>query len=115
MEGAKEMRPLFSIIISCYNSSKTIERLLESLCKQELTKDELEIIISDDCSTEPYDDIVNEYKDKLNIKKVKTEYNWTKIAQDTHLSYQKAICNLLSKINSTNKPQVLSISWFPRP
>jgi glycosyltransferase involved in cell wall biosynthesis len=68
-------RPLFSVVISCYNSGKTIGRLLNSLCNQKLTKDELEIIISDDCSTESYDDIVDEYKDRLNIKKVKTEYN----------------------------------------
>lgn len=28
--------------------------------------------------------------------KVKTEYNWTKIAQDTHLAYQKAICETMA-------------------
>ena len=28
--------------------------------------------------------------------KVKTEYNWTKIAQDTHLAYQKAICQTMA-------------------
>lgn len=69
------MRPLFSIVISCYNSSKTIERLLDSLVLQGLNKDELEIIISDDCSTEPYDDIIDKFEETLNIKKVSTEYN----------------------------------------
>ena len=29
--------------------------------------------------------------------KVKTEYNWTKIAQDTHLAYQKAICETMAE------------------
>ena len=29
--------------------------------------------------------------------KVKTEYNWTKIAQDTHLAYQKAICQTMAE------------------
>ncbi len=28
--------------------------------------------------------------------KVKTEYNWAKIAQDTHLAYQKAICETMA-------------------
>lgn len=28
--------------------------------------------------------------------KVKTEYNWTKIAQDTHLAYQKTICETMA-------------------
>ena len=68
-------RPFFSIVISCYNSRKTIGRVLESLTKQELDYDDLEVIISDDCSTEPYDDIVQNYEDKLNIKHVSTEYN----------------------------------------
>ncbi len=29
-------------------------------------------------------------------QKVKTEYNWTKIAQDTHFTYQKAICETIA-------------------
>ena len=68
-------RPLFSVIISCYNSRKTIGALLESLCNQNLEYEDLEVIISDDCSTEPYDDIVQNYLNKLMIKEIKTEYN----------------------------------------
>ena len=68
-------RPLFSVIISCYNSQKTIGRLLESLCQQNLDYEELEVIIADDCSTEPYDEIVQLYLNKLMIKETKTEYN----------------------------------------
>ena len=68
-------RPFFSIVISCYNSRKTIRKLLESLCQQNLEYKDLEVIISDDCSTEPYDDIVQEYLNELLIKEVKTEYN----------------------------------------
>lgn len=75
LEVQENNRPFFSIVISCYNSKKTLGRLLESLCNQELEYDDLEIIISDDCSTEPYDDIINQYIDKLNIKLTKTEYN----------------------------------------
>ena len=30
-------------------------------------------------------------------QKVKTEYNWTKIAQDTHFTYQKAICETMAE------------------
>lgn len=69
-------RPFFSVIISCYNSRKVIKPMLNSLVDQHLSKDELEVIISDDCSTEPYDDIVAEYYDKLNIVWTKTEYNY---------------------------------------
>ena len=30
-------------------------------------------------------------------QKVKTQYNWTKIAQDTHFTYQKAICQTMAE------------------
>ena len=29
--------------------------------------------------------------------KVKNEYNWNKIAQDTHFTYQKAICETMAE------------------
>ena len=29
-------------------------------------------------------------------QKVKNEYNWTKLAQDTHFVYQKAICETMA-------------------
>ena len=30
-------------------------------------------------------------------QEVKTKYNWTKIAQDTHFTYQKAICETMAE------------------
>lgn len=68
-------RPFFSIVVACYNSRLTIGTLLESILNQELDKEDYEVIISDDCSTEPYDDILAEYADKMNMKKVVTDYN----------------------------------------
>ena len=69
------VKPFFSIVISCYNSRKTIGRLLDSLCHQNLDYEDLEVIISDDCSTVSYNDIVEQYLNRLLIKEVKTEYN----------------------------------------
>jgi glycosyltransferase involved in cell wall biosynthesis len=74
-QPVQSKRPFFSIVISCYNSRKTIGRLLESLTYQNLEKDDLEVIISDDHSTEPYDDIVKEFEEDLNIIYTSTEYN----------------------------------------
>lgn len=74
-------RPYFSLVIACYNDGryekgKYLDRLLDSVCKQGLEKDELEVILSDDHSPEPYDDIVEPYLDKLNIKRTITDYNF---------------------------------------
>lgn len=69
------MRPFFSVIISCYNSKDTLQPLLQSIVKQYLSKDELEVIISDDHSTQSYQSIIDRYKNILNIKQVETDYN----------------------------------------
>ena len=70
-----ENRPFYSIIIPCYNSKKTLGNLLESIVEQNMNE-EIEVILSDDHSTESYQDIVDEYKDILSIRQIKTDYNF---------------------------------------
>jgi len=70
-----EYRPFFSIIIPCYNSRKTLGELLASIEAQNMP-DDIEIILSDDHSTESYQDIVDRFRDKLCIKQVQTDYNF---------------------------------------
>lgn len=62
-----------SVIVPCYNSGKYLDRLLTSLTKQ--TFKDFEVVLADDCSTEPYDDVVEKYTDRLNIVRTKTAYN----------------------------------------
>ena len=68
-------RPFFSIIVPCYNSGKFITTLLDSIVAQNMP-DDIEVILSDDHSTEPYDEQVEPYLDKLCIKRVQTDYNF---------------------------------------
>lgn len=68
-------RPFFSIVIPCYNSGMTIEALLQSIVEQNLS-DDIEVILSDDHSTEDYFDKVNPFLDKLSIKVIQTDYNF---------------------------------------
>lgn len=70
-----DQRPFYSIVVPCYNSGKTLGLLLESIIAQEMN-DEIEVILSDDHSTEPYDDVVDKYKDILSIKRILTDYNF---------------------------------------
>ena len=74
-------RPFFSLVIPCYNDGRYapgmyIDRLLTSLTEQNINKDDLEIIISDDHSPLPYDLTLDRYRDRLNIKTIKTDYNF---------------------------------------
>ena len=65
--------PKLSVILACYNARPFIGRMLDSLVSQDFK--DMEVVISDDCSPEPYDDIVERYEKKLNIVRTKTEYN----------------------------------------
>ena len=72
----KRKRPLFSVIISCYNSGNYLGYLLSTLTAQGIRKDELEVIISDDCSSIKYDEVLDKFRDKLNIKVIVADHNW---------------------------------------
>lgn len=66
-------KPFLSLVVPCYNSGNYITRLLQSV--QDCSMPDIEVILSDDCSTEPYQDKVDEFKDKLNIIQCKTPFN----------------------------------------
>jgi glycosyltransferase involved in cell wall biosynthesis len=57
----------FSIIIPVYNRPQEIEELLESLTKQDFS-DSFEVLVVEDGSTEKSENIVETYKNKLDLK-----------------------------------------------
>lgn len=54
--------PLVTIIIPCYNAEKTIATALRSLLNQSYQR--IEIIVSDDCSTDNSKEIISEFSNK---------------------------------------------------
>lgn len=68
-------RPYFSVICPCYNSKpENIDILLRSISDQSIQKEDIEVILSDDCSDDTsYFYIVEKYKEDLNINIVKTD------------------------------------------
>ena len=63
--------PFLSVIIPCCNSRNTIERLLDSIIRQSFS--DMEVIIQDDFSVDNFMELVEPYKDKLNIKYFKNK------------------------------------------
>lgn len=56
------MRPFFTLIIPCYKPDKTIRRLFDSLTRQGISNDDLEIVVVDDNSDSlAYRDVVRSY------------------------------------------------------
>ncbi len=58
--------PLFSVIVPVFNRPDEVEELLQSLTEQ--TVNNFEVVIVEDGSTQPCEEIVKLYSEKLNIK-----------------------------------------------
>jgi len=52
----------FSVIIPCFNSALTVKRTLESIIKQDYDLKKIELIIIDDCSTDPTLDAIQSFQ-----------------------------------------------------
>jgi glycosyltransferase involved in cell wall biosynthesis len=57
---------LFSLIIPVYNRPEEVDELLESLTQSEF-KEDFEIVIVEDGSTLPCEEVLSKYKSKLDI------------------------------------------------
>ncbi|WP_181280515.1 glycosyltransferase family 2 protein [Aphanothece hegewaldii] len=66
-----EKNLLFSIIIPTYNRPERLKTCLESLTFLDFSYKQFEVIIVDDGSVEPLDPIVNNFKEKLQIKLIR--------------------------------------------
>lgn len=75
MENIEKKKPFFSVVIPCYNSRKTLPALLNSIIMQNMDYSEIQVVLSDDCSPESYQDVVDKYKNILYITQTKTDYN----------------------------------------
>ena len=65
--ASKKTVPFFSVIIPTYNPKNYLPALLESISNNECLK-QIEVIISDDCSDEPFDDVLKQFKNvKINV------------------------------------------------
>jgi glycosyltransferase involved in cell wall biosynthesis len=58
------MNKILSIIIPSYNKEKQLQRLLDSIVKSASFDDTIEIIVSDDCSTDNTQEVIKPYLEK---------------------------------------------------
>lgn len=63
------------IIMPSYNATNTIRNTLNSIVEQELDDIKVTVYLIDDCSDEDYMPVVEEYKDKLDIKYFRLDRN----------------------------------------
>lgn len=65
---------MIDIIIPCYNSHSTIEKTLNSIVIQSI-KNKIQVLLVDDNSRNDYQDIIQTYKDYINISLISLEKN----------------------------------------
>ncbi len=82
------MKDLVSICLATYNGEKYLKEQLDSIINQ--THKNLELIVQDDCSSDNTVEILESYKDKIDIKIYKNEQN---------LGYIKNFESVLTKAN----------------
>ena len=120
-----ESKPLLSICIPTYNRATYLEKCLESIVQQEGFDDRVEIVISDNCSTDDTQKIGEIYSERYsNVKYFRNEENvldknftlvfqrangvLRKLTNDTILYYSGAIQYMIDAVNAyrETKPQL---------
>jgi glycosyltransferase involved in cell wall biosynthesis len=60
--------PKISVVLCTWNRANLLEKILESMCCQTLPKNEFEVVIIDDGSTDSTKNIVNSFRDRLSLR-----------------------------------------------
>lgn len=58
---------MVSVIITCYNYARYIERAIRSCLEQSMSRNQFEIIIVNDCSTDETSTILHNYEDECRV------------------------------------------------
>lgn len=74
---------LFSVIIPTYNRPDRVQQCLASLLKLDYRRDRMEIIIVDDGSKTPLDEIISPYQNQINITLIRQENSGPAKARNT--------------------------------
>lgn len=99
------MRDKVSIVVTCYNCEKTIERTINTLIKQIYRN--IEIILIDDCSTDNTKNILETYESKYsNVKCIYLDKNG-----GTYIAKNHGMAISTGKILAFNDAGDLSSRW----
>ncbi len=94
-----------SIVIPCYNESKTIGRTIESLLKLNYPKKMLEIIVVDDCSTDNSVEIAKNYEKKYkNVRVIVNKRNSGGAAEPTNIGFKAAKHKYVAVTDADSSP-----------
>lgn len=95
-----------SIVMPCYNESKTIGEAIESLLNLNYPKDMIEIIVVDDKSTDNSAEVVREYTKRYsNVRLIINNRNSGKAAEPTNIGVLNARYNYVAVADADSFPE----------
>ena len=68
LASSRTADPLLSVVICTYNRAELLARVLESLCRQSLPREQFEIVVINDGSTDDTEEIVRSFECKLPLR-----------------------------------------------
>lgn len=101
-------QPFFSIVIATYNRTNGLRDCLESLEKQEYPKERFEVIVVDDGSLTPADEVVNLFSKKINIELIKQQNSGCGVARNNGAEKAKGQYIAFTDDDCTHPPNWLS-------
>lgn len=94
-----------SIVMPCYNESKSIGKAIESLLKLDYPKEMIEIIVVDDKSKDNSAEIVREYTKKYsNVHLIVNKINSGKAAEPTNIGIRAAKFDYIAVADADSTP-----------
>jgi len=95
-----------SVIIPCFNASKTIGKTIESILNLDYPKKMLEIIVVDDCSTDDSTKVVKKYTKKYkNVRLIINKRNSGGSAEPTNIGIKAAKYDYITVTDDDSSPQ----------
>ena len=80
---ADTTRPIFSVVIPTYNRRDQLPGVLDALARQDLPREQFEVILIDDGGCVPVDEIVPSYNSRLQLTLVKRSHGGCAAARQT--------------------------------
>jgi len=88
MENELNLKPLVSVVVTCFNYAKYLKKAIDSVIEQ--TYQNLEIIVINDGSTDNTEEIIGEYLTNPKIIYISQENKGQAVAKNVGINIQKA-------------------------
>ena len=107
-EFARDNGPKISVVLTTYNRPELLEKVLTGFAKQTVPKEDFEVIIVDDGSDPPAQDVVKKFNSAININYLRQENSGLAVARNNGIRAAKGWIVLFSDDDDVPSPQLIA-------